>query len=125
MKSYFYESDDFDDFEDFTPDQLDFLRELMIYESMKTKPVESMIKLIGTVTKTLPYAFDGKEADIDVVKRGGSAYVSVTGKGLNIKNPDVLSNIIRTSSNAEISCKTNGDIKISLGYHKVFELEDK
>ena len=50
MKSYFYESDDFDDFEDFTPDQLDFLRELMIYESMKTKPVESMIKLIDTVT---------------------------------------------------------------------------
>lgn len=116
---------DFDDFEDFTPDQLDLLRELMAYESMKTKPVESMIKLIDTVTKTLPYAFDGKDVDIDVVKRGGSAYVSVTGKGLNIKNPDILSKIIRTSANTEILCKTSGDIKISLGYHKVFELEDK
>ena len=125
MKSYFCESDDFDDFEDFTPDQLDFLRELMIYESMKTKPVESMIKLIDTVTKTLPYAFDGREVDIDAVKSGGSVYVSVTGKSLNIKNPDILSKIILTSSNAEISCKTNGDIKISLGYHNVFELEDK
>lgn len=125
MKNYFYESDDFDDFEDFTPDQLDLLRELMVYESMKTKPVESMIKLIDTVTKTLPYAFDGREVDIDVVKRGGSAYVSVTGKSLNIKNPDILSKIIRTSSNTEILCKTNGDIKISLGYYKVFEMEDK
>ena len=125
MKNYFYESDDFDDFEDFTPEQLDLLRELMVYESMKTKPVESMIKLIDTVTKTLPYAFDGREVDIDVVKRGGSAYVSVTGKSLNIKNPDILSKIIRTSSNTEILCKTNGDIKISLGYHKVFEMEDK
>lgn len=122
MKNYFYESDDF---EDFTPDQLDLLRELMVYESMKTKPVESMIKLIDTVTKTLPYAFDGREVDIDVVKRGGSAYVSVTGKSLNIKNPDILSKIIRTSSNTEILCKTNGDIKISLGYYKVFEMEDK
>lgn len=125
MKNYFYESDDFDDFEDFTPNQLDLLRGLMTYESMKTKPVESKIKLINTVTRILPYAFDGREVDIAVRKGGGSAYVSVTGKILNIKNPYIFSKIIQTSPCVEVGCKTNGFIEFSLGYYKVFELEDK
>ena len=43
MKNYFYESDDF---EDFTPGQMIFFKQLMMIESMKTKPVESKIKLI-------------------------------------------------------------------------------
>ena len=104
MKNYFYESDDFDDSEDFTPGQMIFFKQLMIIESMKTKPVESKIKLIDA---------------------GGAAYVSLTGKSLNIKNPYMFSKIIQTSPCIEVVCKTNGYIDFSLGYYKVFEMEDR
>ena len=125
MKNYFYESDDFDDFEDFTPGQMVFLKQMMAAESMRTKPVESKIKLIDEVMTMLPHAIEGEDLSIDVSKGGGAVYVSITGKSLNIKNPYMFSTIVQTSPCAEVVCKTNGYIEFSLGYYKVFELEDK
>lgn len=125
MKNYFYESDDFDEFEDFTPGEMIFLKQLMAAESMRTKPVESKIKLIDEVMTMLPHAIEGEDLSIDVSKGGGAVYVSITGKSLNIKNPYMFSTIVRTSPCAEVVCKTNGYIEFSLGYYKVFELEGK
>ena len=116
---------DFDDFEDFTPEQLDLLRELMVYESMKTKPVESKIKLIDAVMTMIPHTIEGEDLNIDMRKGGGAVYVLIKGKSLNIKKPYIFSKIIQTSPCVEVGCKTNGFIEFSLGYYKVFELEDK
>lgn len=125
MKNYFYESDDFDDSEDFTPGQMIFFKQLMMIESMKTKPVESKIKLIDAVMTMLPQTIEGEDLSIDVSKGGGAAYVSITGKSLNIKNPYMFSKIIQTSPCVEVVCKTNCYIDFSLGYYKVFEMEDR
>lgn len=116
---------DFDDFEDFTPDQLDFFRQLMTLESMKTKPVESKIKLIDAVMIMIPHIIEGEDLNIDKRKYGGDVYVLIAGKSLNIKNPYIFSKIIQTSPCIDVGCKTNGLIEFSLGYYKVFELEDK
>lgn len=97
----------------------------MIIESMKTKPVESKIKLIDAVMTMIPHTIEGEDLNINVRKDGGAAYVSITGKSLNIKNPYMFSKIIQTSPCIEVVCKTNGFIDFSLGYYKVFELEDK
>ena len=125
MKNYFYESDDFDDSEDFTPGQMIFFKQLMIIESMKTKPVESKIKLIDAIMTMIPHTIEGEDLNINVRKGGGAAYVSITGKSLNIKNPYMFSKIIQTSPCIEVVCKTNGYIDFSLGYYKVFEMEDR
>ena len=97
----------------------------MMIESMKTKPVESKIKLIDAVMTMLPHIIEGEDLNIDVSKGGGDAYVSITGRRLNIKNPYMFSTIIRTSPCVEVVCKTNGYIHFSLGYYKVFEMEDR
>ena len=125
MKNYFYESDDFDDSEEFTPGQMIFFKQLMIIESMKTKPVESKIKLIDAVMTMIPHTIEGEDLNINVRKGGGAAYVSITGKSLNIKNPYMFSKIIQTSPCIEVVCKTIGYIDFSLGYYKVFEMEDR
>ena len=125
MKNYFYESDDFDEFEDFTPGEMVFFKQLMTAESMRTKPIESKIKLIDEVMTMLPQTIEGEDLSIDVSKGGGAAYVSITGKSLNIKNPYMFSKIIQTSPCVEVVCKTNGYIDFSLGYYKVFEMEDR
>ena len=125
MKNYFYESDDFDDSEDFTPGQMIFFKQLMMIESMKTKPVESKIKLIDSVVTMLPHTIEGEDLSINVRKDGGDAYVSITGKSLNIKNPYMFSTITRTSPCVEVVCKTNGYIHFSLGYYGVFTMGDR
>ena len=122
MKNYFYESDDF---EDFTPGQMIFFKQLMMIESMKTKPVESKIKLIDAVMTMLPHTIKGEDLNIDVRKDGGAVYISITGKSFNIKNPYMFSTIVRTSPCVELVCKTNGVIDFSLGYYNVFEMEGK
>ena len=116
---------DFDDFEDFTPGQMIFFKQLMIIESMKTKPVESKIKLIDAVMTMIPHTIEGEDLNINVRKGGGAVYVLIKGKSLNIKKPYIFSKIIQTSPCVEVGCKTNGFIEFSLGYYKVFELEDK
>lgn len=125
MKNYFYESDDFDDSEDFTPGQMIFFKQLMIIESMKTKPVESKIKLIDAVMTMLPHTIEGEDLNINMIKDGGTVYVSIIGKSFNIKNPYMFSKIIKTSPCVELVCKTNGVIDFSLGYYNVFEMEDR
>ena len=115
----------FDELEDFTPGEMAFLKQLMIAESMRTKPVESKIKLIDEVMTMLPHSIEGEDLSIDVTKGGGAVYISITGKSFNIKNPYIFSTIVRTSPCIEVVCKTNGYIEFSLGYYKVFEMEDK
>lgn len=122
MKNYFYESDDY---EDFTPGQMAFFRQLMAIESMKTKPVKSKIKLIDDVMTVLLNTIEGEDLHIDVIKDGGTVYISIIGKSFNIKNPYIFSRIIKTSPCVELVCKTNGVIDFSLGYYGVFEVEDR
>ena len=61
----------FDDFEDFTPGEIVFLKQLMALESRKTKPVESKIKLIDAVMTILPHIVEGEDVNINMRKSGG------------------------------------------------------